>query len=166
MSTLRLAMRNLRRAPRRTLLTMSAIIAGVGVFILGEGFVSGLTENILVAAIEGTVGHVQARPAGYPTKPGQHPVDALLEITPAARTLLDQHSVAWTTRTYFAPTAAAGADSLRAVAIGYDDVRDTGVFPRDIGFLPDGKTLVVAQYESRAVQFVPTVGEVAEGATD
>jgi DNA-binding beta-propeller fold protein YncE len=32
----------------------------------------------------------------------------------------------------------------------------TGIFPRDIGFLPDGKTLVVAQYESRAVQFVPT----------
>jgi DNA-binding beta-propeller fold protein YncE len=32
----------------------------------------------------------------------------------------------------------------------------TGVFPRDIGFLPDGKTLVVAQYESKAVQFVPT----------
>src|ERR1700712_2246584 len=124
-------MRNLRRAPRRPLLTMSAIIAGVGVFILGEGFVSGLTENILVAAIEGTVGHVQARPAGYPTQPGQHPGDALLEIPPAARTLLDQHSVAWTTRTYFAPTAAAGADSLRPVAIGYDDVGDTGVFPRE-----------------------------------
>jgi DNA-binding beta-propeller fold protein YncE len=32
----------------------------------------------------------------------------------------------------------------------------TGVFPRDINFLPDGKTLVVAQYESQAVQFVPT----------
>ncbi len=32
----------------------------------------------------------------------------------------------------------------------------TGVFPRDIGFLPDGKTLVVAQFDSRAVQFVPT----------
>jgi DNA-binding beta-propeller fold protein YncE len=32
----------------------------------------------------------------------------------------------------------------------------TGLFPRDIRFLPDGKTLVVAQYGSRAVQFVPT----------
>jgi putative ABC transport system permease protein len=124
-------MRNLRRSPRRTLLTMSAVIAGVGVFILGEGFLSGLTENILVAAIEGTVGHVLARPAGYPIQPGQHPVDELLDITPAARKLLDEQSVAWTTRTYFAPTAAAGADSLHAVAIGYDDARDTGVFPRE-----------------------------------
>jgi DNA-binding beta-propeller fold protein YncE len=32
----------------------------------------------------------------------------------------------------------------------------TGAFPRDLSFLPDGKTLVVAQYESQAVQFVPT----------
>jgi DNA-binding beta-propeller fold protein YncE len=32
----------------------------------------------------------------------------------------------------------------------------SGVFPRDIRFLPDGKTLVVAEYDSRAVQFVPT----------
>jgi putative ABC transport system permease protein len=148
MSTLSLASRNLRRSPRRTLLTMSAVIAGVGVFILGEGFVSGLTENIIVAAIQGTVGHVLARPAGYPTQPGQFPVDELLEITPAARNLLDQKSVAWTTRTYFAPTAASGADSLRAVAIGYDPARDTSVFPRDLwkvqGAMPRGDEEAVA----------------------
>ncbi|HET8936851.1 MAG TPA: FtsX-like permease family protein [Polyangiales bacterium] len=131
MSTLRLATRNLQRSPRRTLLTMSAVIAGVGVFILGEGFVSGLTENILVAAIQGTVGHVLARPANYPVQAGQHPVDELLTVTPRARDLLDKESVAWTTRTYFAPTAAAGADALRAVAIGYDPARDEAVFPRD-----------------------------------
>jgi DNA-binding beta-propeller fold protein YncE len=32
----------------------------------------------------------------------------------------------------------------------------TGAFPRDLSFLPDGKTLVVAQYESQAIQFLPT----------
>lgn len=32
----------------------------------------------------------------------------------------------------------------------------TGVFPRDLSFLPDGKTLVVAQFDSQAVQFVRT----------
>jgi DNA-binding beta-propeller fold protein YncE len=31
-----------------------------------------------------------------------------------------------------------------------------GVFPRNVGFLPDGKTLVVAQSDSHALQFVPT----------
>lgn len=148
MSTLRLARRNLQRSPRRTLLTMSAVIAGVGVFILGEGFVSGVSENIIVAAIAGTTGHVLARPASYPEQPGQHPVDDLLEITGAARELLDREAVAWTTRTYFAPTAASGADSLRAVAIGYDPARDTKVFPRDYwrvtGAMPQAKDRAVA----------------------
>ena len=130
MTQLRLAVRNLLRAPRRTLLTMSAVIAGVGVFILGKGFVNGLSENIIVAAIEDTVGHVMARPADYPIQFGRHPVDALLEIPPGARALLDREAAAWTERTYFAPIAASGSDSLRAVGIGYDPVRDPEVFSR------------------------------------
>lgn len=155
MTTLRLATRNLQRSPRRTVLTMSAIIAGVGVFILGEGFVSGLTENVIVAAIEGTVGHVLARPAGYPTQPGQHPVDELLEITPAAKQLLDTEAEAWTTRTYFAPTVASGADALRAVAIGFDPARDPRVFSRETwkirGALPqaDQKAITVSPRVAR-----------------
>ena len=35
MRQLRLALRNLLRSPRRSLVTMSAVIAGVGVFIVG-----------------------------------------------------------------------------------------------------------------------------------
>ncbi len=130
MGRARLASRNLLRAPRRTLLTMVAIVAGVGVFILGEGFLGGLTENVIVSAIDGTVGHVLARPAGYPTQLGQHPIDRLLTITPAVRALLDREAVAWTPRTLFAPVAVSGADSLRVVGIGYDPERDPRVFPR------------------------------------
>lgn len=33
-----------------------------------------------------------------------------------------------------------------------------GVFPRNARFLPDGKTLVVTQFDSKALQFVPTEG--------
>lgn len=130
MRQLRLALRNLLRSPRRSLVTMSAVIAGVGVFIVGDGFVSGLTENILVSAIDDTVGHVMARPAGYPLQAGRHPVDKLLELGPEVRALLEREAVAFTERTYFAPLAAAGADSLRAIAIGYDPARDPRVFPR------------------------------------
>jgi putative ABC transport system permease protein len=130
MSTARLARRNLLRAPRRTLLTTIAVVAGVGVFILGEGFLSGMTENLLVAAIDGTVGHVMARPSSYPTQPGQHPVDRLLSLPAPARELLDREAVAWTERTIFTPTASTGRDSLRVVAIGYDPARDPAVFPR------------------------------------
>jgi putative ABC transport system permease protein len=130
MNTARLAFRNLLRSPRRTLLTAVAIVAGVGVFILGQGFVAGLTENIIASAVDGTVGHVLARPAGYPTQFGQHPVDELLTVTPEARAVLDEQAVAWTERTLYAPIAASGADSLRLMAIGYDPQRDPRVFSR------------------------------------
>lgn len=130
MRTLRLASRNLLRAPRRTILTTVALIAGVGIFILGEGFLSGMSENVIVSAIEGTAGHVLARPENYPQQPGQHPIDVLLELSQETRAFLDQNTVAWTERTYFAPLAAAGSEALRVVAIGYDPARDPAVFPR------------------------------------
>jgi putative ABC transport system permease protein len=132
MSVARLATRNLLRSPRRTVLTITAIVAGVGLFIVGEGFLSGMTEGILRAVIDGTSGHVLVRPRGYPTQIGQHPIDELLSISAEARALLDRRAVAWTERTLFAPIAAHGSDSLRVTAISYDPERDPRVFPTEL----------------------------------
>jgi hypothetical protein len=147
-SSLRYALRNLLRSTRRTALTMSAIVAGVGVYIVGEGFVSGLSENVVSAATEGTVGHVLARPASYPRRPGQYPIDALLDISSDARAFLDQHTASWTTRTYFTPLAVAGRSSLRVIGIGYDPARDARVFPREHwtirGHMPEPQAAEVA----------------------
>jgi DNA-binding beta-propeller fold protein YncE len=49
-----------------------------------------------------------------------------------------------------------GSLSMVSPAGGAQRREASGKFPRDIGFLPDGKTLVVAQYDSKAIQFVPT----------
>jgi DNA-binding beta-propeller fold protein YncE len=56
--------------------------------------------------------------------------------------------------------AANGACSLTAVSPQGAVLRTvpSGRFPRDLRFLPDGKTLVAAVFGSRAVQFVPTDG--------
>lgn len=150
-SSLRYAGRNLLRSTRRTALTMSAIVAGVGVYVVGEGFVSGLTENVVSAATDGTVGHVLARPASYPQRPGQYPVDDLLDVSAEARAFLDQHTASWTTRTYFTPLAVAGRNSLRVVGIAYDPARDARVFPRDHwsvrGHMPEPRASEVAVSE-------------------
>jgi putative ABC transport system permease protein len=130
MTTLRLAVRNLLRSPRRAVLTTVAVVAGVGVFILGEGFLSGMEENIVATTVDGSTGHVLVRPPDYPIQAGQHPVDVLVDLPPPARALLDRDAVAWTGRLLFAPTAAAGEDSLRALGIGYDPERDEAVFSR------------------------------------
>ena len=132
MSSAKLAVRNLWRSPRRTVLTTVAVVAGVAISILGQGFVGGAVESIVAGAINGTVGHVQARPHDYPVEGLQHPVDKLLTVTPEAKALLDRDAVAWTERLYFAPTAAHGRDSLRITAIGYDPEKDAKVFPRDL----------------------------------
>jgi putative ABC transport system permease protein len=128
----RLGLRNFTRNKRRTLLTITAVIAGVSVSIVGRGFIEGLNQSVIVAAVDGTVGHVMARPAGYPTQGLQRPVDELLELNADARALLDRETRGWTTRTLFAPLAVHGTDSLRLAAIGFDPRRDEQVFPRDL----------------------------------
>ncbi len=139
---MRLALRNLFRQVRRTLLTTTVIVAGVGLFVLGEGFIAGIEDNIIVSAIEGTSGHVQARPVDYPDQIMQHPIDKLLEIDATMQAWLDSHSEAWTGRQIFTPSASFNGDSLRVRAIGYDPVRDPLVFSRRLwridGHDPDG----------------------------
>ena len=126
----RLAFRNLRRKPQRSVLTALSIVAGIGLLILGQAFIDGIEENVVVAAEEGTVSHLLVRPAGYPTIGTHAPLDKLVQVTPAARALLDQEAVAWTGRLRFTPLAVHGADSVRVRATGYDPVRDPLVFPR------------------------------------
>lgn len=161
MFTLRLATRNLWRAPRRSVLTMSAVVAGVGFFILGNGFVSGVRENVIAAAIEGNVGHVQIRPKDYPEQMGLHPVDVLVELSPELRARLDQEAEAWTERILFAPTAATGRDSLRVVAFGYDPARDPAVFPRTLWTIrgrepdPSAREIAVSQRVARLLELEP-----------
>lgn len=127
---LRMALRNLLRNARRTILTMVSIVAGIGFFIIGEAFVTGTEENIFVSAEEGIVGHVLARPADYPTQGLNAPLDRLLELTPDVRRLLASSTEGWTGRVLFAPTVVHGAESVRARGIGYEPTTDEKVFPR------------------------------------
>ena len=137
----KLAARNIRRHTRRTILTGTTVVVGIGMLILGQAFIDGLNENILVSAVEGTTGHFTLRPKEYPDEFMQHPIDELVTLTPEARAFLDEQTTAWTGRIYFIPSAVAGGESMRVRAIGYDVKRDATVFPRDLwtveGAYPD-----------------------------
>lgn len=131
MSTVvRLALRNLWRSPRRSALTLIAVVAGVAITIIGRGFLQGSVESVIVGAVDGTVGHVTARPPDYPTRPLQHPVDELLEVNAATERLLTANARAWTGRTLFTPLVSKGGGALRVSGIGFDPARDETVFPR------------------------------------
>jgi putative ABC transport system permease protein len=131
MFTMMLAIRNLARNLRRTLLSMGAVIAGVFVIILGQGFIGGVEENIIVAQVDSLSGHVLVRPADYPTEGLSHPVDELwspAELAP----WLDEQGVEWAPRLMFAPRLVKGADAMRVRAVGYDVERDPVVFSREL----------------------------------
>ncbi len=132
MITPRLAGRNLLRNPRRLLLSMVAIVVGIGFFILGESFISGLDENLKAASIESLNSHVLIRAPDYPPEGMQHPVDKLLDLDDETIRVLDEETVAWTERIVFAPTAAVGRRHARVRAIGYDPARDPAVFSRHL----------------------------------
>lgn len=130
MFLLRLGIKNLFRNLRRTVLSMGAVIAGVGVLILGQGFIQGVTENIIRTQVDSVSGHVMVRPLAYPTVGLQHPVDELFEVTPELRAFLDENTLAWTGRTLFVPRAIAGIDAIRVRGIAIDVATDEGVFSR------------------------------------
>ena len=134
----RLAALNLFRNPRRALLSMVAVIAGVFVLILGRGFVNGLSENIIRAQVDSVSGHFVIQPADYPLGSLVHPIDALVTLDPEVASFLDKQAEAWTKRTYFVPTATYKGDSLRVRAIAYDPQKDESVFPRTM-WKVDGK---------------------------
>lgn len=131
MILLRLAVRNLLRNTRRTLLSLASVVAGVAVLVIGPGFVGGFEENIIRAQIDTLSGHAILRPLAYPTEGLQHPVDNLIVVDAALTSALDATTEAWTPRTFFAPRVVHAGDAMRVRAIGFDPARDTDVFPRD-----------------------------------
>lgn len=131
MFILRMATRNVFRQTGRTALSLVSIIFGVGVLILGRGFIGGMKENIIRAQIDTVSGHVLAVPAGYPTLGVQHPLDTLLHLDGDQAEWLDGHSQSWTRRTFFTTRIIHGRDAIRARGIGFDPDTDAAVFPRE-----------------------------------
>ncbi len=138
---LRLALRNLVRHRRRTLLSLVAIVAGVATLIVGKGFLAGLTENFMRAQIDMVSGHVVVRPEGYPSARLNHPVDRAFDVPDTLESWLAGQGAVATRRLVFSPTVVAGPDSLRARAVGYDPETDEAVFPRGawkvVGEIPE-----------------------------
>jgi putative ABC transport system permease protein len=126
---LHLALRNLTRHRWRSVLSLLAIVLGVASLLIGQGFLGGMTENLLRSQIDMVSGHVVARPVGYPSTQANHPVDALLSISEDDAAWLAQRTEAWTGRLLFSPTAIVRGESLRVRAIGVGP-KDAEVFPR------------------------------------
>lgn len=129
MFLLHLAFRNLFRHKVRNLLSTAAIVVGIFYLVMGQAFIGGVEEGIIVAAEDGLTGHLNIRPPGYPKFGLDHPVDKLLDLPEDVLALLDDRAEATAPRTIFVATAFAGGDSLRVRCIG-TGVNDAAVFHR------------------------------------
>lgn len=124
-----LALRNLARNLRRTMLTAVAVFWGVTVMILGWGVLDGLDDNVLRAARTSLVGDLILRPDGYPDDGLRYPLEDAAELPPALRTALDAAGP-WTSRTAIPARLISGTDGLRVVVWAYDGANETRVFDR------------------------------------
>lgn len=125
----RLALKNLLRSKRRTLLASAAVVVGIFYLVVGQAFIGGFEESIIRGATDATLGHIALQPKDYPDEPLTFPLDDLLEPDPATLAWLEQQE-AWTARLNFQVTVVHGAESMRAQGIAYDPGRDSAVFSR------------------------------------
>lgn len=125
-----LALRNLARNLRRTLLTGVAVFWGVAVMILGWGVLDGLDDNVLRAAQGALVGDVILRPDGYPDDGLRFPIEDVAPVPDALRARLDAAGP-WTSRAAVPARLVKGTDGLRVTVWAYDDAHETQVFTRE-----------------------------------
>lgn len=142
-----LALRNLTRNVRRSLLTSVAAIAGVALMVLGFGMVDGLDENVIRTGIDTQSGHVLLRPGGYDTEAMNNPIDGLEPVPAELLAQLNNKDVVYTERLQFDVKLIRGPDGLRATGLAVDPERDALVFPREKwsidGAMPEGREVLV-----------------------
>jgi putative ABC transport system permease protein len=123
-----LALKNLRRNLRRTLISSIAVVAGVAIMIVGTGVVNGLNEGVIRAQINSQSGHLDIRPPGFEHGGVINPVDTLVPLPAAVSHSIKDYTVAH--RLLFDARVIAGADAIRGLGVGYTD-SDSKVFLRD-----------------------------------
>lgn len=122
-----LAMRNLFRNTRRSIITAMVVVFGVALQILGWGLIDGIDESFLRALRTTTTADLILRPDGYPTDGLTLPLDATV-VPPAGLSERFRGEVA--ERTLFQGRIVKGAEASRVTGIAYDAVQDPTVFPR------------------------------------
>jgi putative ABC transport system permease protein len=134
-----LAVRNLFRHPRRTLLTVSALVLGIGLMVLGRAWTGAMERAVVVPAKDGTLGHVQVFAKDAAAEEGGH-VSFIMpqnnyRMIPDPRGLIarvlaeEPRLAAGLSRLMVGALLSAGDSTLEGILIGIDPVARPAVYP-------------------------------------
>lgn len=158
MFILSLALRNLFRNTRRTVITSGAVVFGVAFQVLGWGLVDGLDDNFLRAVATTTTGDILVRPPSFPTDGLSYPVEEA-----AIPPVLAGFSGDSAPRALFTARVVHHGDAARGMGVAYEPDADYRVFPRErwrvTGVWPDTGKAEVALGDAMARMMDVGVGD-------
>jgi putative ABC transport system permease protein len=138
---LKLAIRNVFRNRRRTLITLAAMGFGAAAIIVFGGFVNAIYFGVRESTIRSQVGHIQIYRKGYSEKGSVAPYDYLIEDYAALRTdlLKLEHVKAVTGRLGFSGLVSTGDTTTSFVGTGVQPEGETDLSA--LAVIVEGKEL-------------------------
>ena len=147
---LSMAFRNVARNRRRSLITLGAIIIGIGAVGTVRGVLNGLQDAIIKGTVEGTIGALQVHRTGYMANVMSTPLSLDFEATDAllAKIKAVEGVTAVAPRIQFAGTLTMTTESqeeapeaLFFAAVAVDPVLEPKVCPQRLKLFTDGTRL-------------------------
>src|SRR5687767_12114372 len=134
-----LALRNLFRHPRRTLLTVAALVLGIGLMVLGRAWTAAMERAVVVPAKDGTLGHVQVYARDAAAEEGgqisfimpQNNYRMIADPRAAIRNILAEEPAlaAGLSRLTVGALLSSGDLSMEGILIGIDPAARESVYP-------------------------------------
>jgi len=142
-SLLRIALRNVARNTRRSLLTGAAIFLGIGALVGVRGFMQGFDDAIVANMAEGRLGALSIHHPGYLASEEQAPLGlslpgdaaflARLSAVPGVRAVAP--------RLAFSAAVNVGDETAFASVLGVDPAREAPALPRAVDNVVEGRAI-------------------------
>lgn len=123
---LKLALRNVMRNRRRSILTALGVIIAVTLIIYSQGFITGMIDNVLENTARIKSGHVRIATPEYERRKNLSPLENSLSITPELEKTIEQnpHVKAFTYRIQFGVLLSNGDNSKPGFGTAIDVERE------------------------------------------
>ncbi len=131
-ATSQLALRNLRRNPKRTLVAIATVASGIVAFLLAGGFINWIFHDMREATIHSQLGHIQIVRPGYFEKGIADPYAFLLPADSGELSQLEKTTglTSITPRLAFSGLASFGDVTVTFSGEGIDPVRERPISTR------------------------------------